>query len=140
MPDRFGNGTINSRAVGIAGLIRVRGMMLFEKQAVLSMALQFPVSSGSLRKIGLVWVSKLEKSPRRKSAGGTFPKRVLPRRRRKPSQEKNQNIFSRRSTFGSISGPPTATPYWFSRNGVLPKPLRLAKNSFASNASLRRYS
>src|SRR5215470_7353604 len=90
--------------------------------------------------MGLGCVSKLEKSPLRKAAVGTLVNSVVPRRRRKPSQEKNQNILSRKSAFGSRTGPPKVAPYWFKRNGVFPKPLRLAKNSFASNLSFRRYS
>src|SRR5262245_4031290 len=111
MPGRLGSGTISSRAVGMALLIRPAGIMLFAKQALLSVALQFPVRSGSLKYIGVACVSRLEKSPLRKAAVGTLPRRVLPRRRRKPSHEKNQNIFSRRLAFGRMTGPPTATPY-----------------------------
>src|SRR5215510_9163022 len=112
--------------------MRSVGIILPVKQAVWSVALQAPVFSGSRRKIGLLWLSRAEKLPLRKSCVGTLVSSVVPRRRRKPSQEKNQNILSRRLTFGKSTGPPTVTPYWFKRNGVFPKLLRLAKNSLAS--------
>src|SRR5262245_5576137 len=89
---------MNFNTFTVAGSNRLIGIWLFGKQAVLSVALQFPVFSGSLRKTGFDPLRSLEKSPLRWALVGAKVAMSFARFRiRVPCQPRKKNVLLRPS-------------------------------------------